>query len=67
MVVTVCSHLTMKSINYNVNRVCFEFVIDAKRIIYNIVAALDWFRQKGAFIDKVVPLFRLINSYIVFI
>lgn len=75
MVVTVCccynyyiikSHLTIKCINCNVNRFCFEFDRDAKMIIYNIVTALDRFRRKGAFLDKVVPLFRLLNSYIVF-
>lgn len=61
--------MTMNRINYNnVNNVCFDkFVemIDAKRVIYNVVALLEQY-QKGAFLDKVVPLFTLINSYIVF-
>lgn len=61
--------LTMDCINFNnVNRnVCFgKFVevLDAKRIIYNIVVSLEQYQLKGAFLDKVVPSFRLlINSY----
>lgn len=60
--------MKMNRINYNnVNKVCFgkfDEMIDAKRVIYNVVALLE--QYKGAFIDKVVPLFTLINSYIVF-
>lgn len=47
----------------NVYRVCFDNVIDAEKIIYDIIAKLE--QTKGAFLAKVVPLFKL-NSYIVF-
>lgn len=61
------SDMTMNRINYNnVNKVCFDkFVemIDAKRVIYNVVALLEQYQKEGAFLDKVVPLFSLINSY----
>lgn len=63
------SDMIMDRINYNiVNRVCFDKfleMIDAERVIYKVVALLEQY-QKGAFLDKVVPLFTLINSYIVF-
>lgn len=67
---TVCccyKHLTMNCINYNnVHRnVCFGKyveVLDAKRIIYNIVVSLKQYKLKGAF--KVVHMFGFPkNSY----
>ena len=58
--------MTMNCINYNnVNKVCFDKffeMVDAKRVIYKVVALLEQY-QKGAFLDKVVPLITLINSY----
>lgn len=49
-------------VNFNVNiNICFrEFVkvVEAKRIVYNNVT-LEQIQQKGAFLIKVVPLFRL--------
>lgn len=60
----------MNNINYyNVNKICFDKLfetIDAKRVIYDVVALLEHLQIEGAFLDKVVPLFTLINSYIVF-
>lgn len=59
----------MNNINYyNVNKICFDKLfetIDAKRVIYDVVALLEHLQIEGAFLDKVVPLFTLINSYIV--
>lgn len=61
--------MTCNRINYNnVNNPCFdEFfeMVDAKRVFYD-VAFLEQSHNRGAFMSKVVPLFTLINSYIVF-
>lgn len=60
----------MNCINYNnVNNVCFDKFVEmivAKRVIYDVVTLLEQYHNKGAFLGKVVPLFTLINSYIVF-
>lgn len=57
-----------RNYNYGVYRhVCFgKFVkVLAERIIHNVVASNQYW-QRGAFLDKVVPLFRL-NKFIYYI
>lgn len=62
---TICDCYNIFDINSNVNTyVCLKFVKVETRI-YNIIVALQ-FQWKGAFLDKVVPLFRL-NKFIYYI